>query len=78
MKRVSQLTALALICGLASLSSMAADMPHSLTLDRLQAQNGAVIDTRISAFYNGWRRRCAERPGMNPPRLISLQAGLGQ
>lgn len=29
MKRVSQLTALALICGLASLSSMAADMPHS-------------------------------------------------
>lgn len=35
MKRVSQLTALALICGLASLSSTAADMPHSLTLDQL-------------------------------------------
>ena len=49
MKRVSQLTALALICGLASLSSMAADMPHSLTLAQLQTQNGAVIDTRISA-----------------------------
>lgn len=46
MKRVSQLTALALLCGLASLSSTAADMPHSLTLDQLRAQNGAVIDTR--------------------------------
>ena len=53
MKRVSQLTALALICGLASLSSMAADMPHSLTLAQLRTQNGAVIDTRVSAFYNG-------------------------
>lgn len=54
MKRVSQLTALALLCGLASISSRAAEMPHSLTLEQIQQQHGAVIDTRASAFYNGW------------------------
>lgn len=46
MKRVSQLTALAMLCGLASFSSLAADMPHAMTLSQLQAQHGAVIDTR--------------------------------
>jgi hypothetical protein len=29
-------------------------MPHSLTLAQLQEQHGATIDTRASAFYNGW------------------------
>ena len=53
MKRVSQLTALALICGLASFSSQAADMANAMTLSQLQAQHGAAIDTRPSAFYNG-------------------------
>lgn len=35
MKRVSQLTALALLCGLASLYAVAADMSSSLTLAEL-------------------------------------------
>ncbi len=54
MKRVSQLTALALLCGLASFSSLAADMPNAITLSQLQAQHGTPVDTRASAFYNGW------------------------
>ena len=72
MKRVSQLTALALLCGLASLSCMAADMPHSLTLAQLQEQHGAAIDTRASAFYNGWPQTLSSPPGTSPLRLTSL------
>lgn len=77
MKRVSQLTALALICGLASLSSTAADMPHSLTLDQLQAQNGAVIDTRVSAFYNGWPQTLSGTSGHEPAALNLCQLAWG-
>lgn len=77
MKRVSQLTALALICGLASLSSMAADMPHSLTLAQLQTQNGAVIDTRISAFYNGWPQTLSGTSGHEPAALNLSASWLG-
>ncbi|MCP5699456.1 sulfurtransferase, partial [Klebsiella pneumoniae] len=66
--------ALALICGLASLSSMAADMPHSLTLDQLRAQNGAVIDTRVSAFYNGWPQTLRGTSG-HEPAALNLSAG---
>jgi thiosulfate/3-mercaptopyruvate sulfurtransferase len=68
MKRVSQLTALALLCGLASFSSLAADMPNAITLSQLQAQHGTPVDTRASAFYNGWPQTPAAPPGMNPPR----------
>ncbi|MDK5706573.1 sulfurtransferase, partial [Serratia nevei] len=77
MKRVSQLTALALICGLASLSSTAADMPHSLTLDQLQAQTGAVIDTRISAFFNGWPQTLSGTSGHEPAALNLSASWLG-
>lgn len=77
MKRVSQLTALALICGLASLSSTAADMPHSLTLAQLQTQNGAVIDTRISAFYNGWPQTLSGTSGHEPAALNLSASWLG-
>lgn len=69
MKRVSQLSALALLCGLTSLSSLAADMPHSLTLAQLQQQSGAVIDTRVSAFYNGWPQTPAGTSGHEPAAL---------
>ena len=69
MKRVSQLTALALLCGLASLSCMAADMPHSLTLAQLQEQHGAAIDTRASAFYNGWPQTLSAPSGHEPAAL---------
>jgi thiosulfate/3-mercaptopyruvate sulfurtransferase len=69
MKRVSQLTALALLCGLASFSSVAADMPHSLTLEQVQQQHGAVIDTRVSAFYNGWPQSLSGPSGHEPAAL---------
>lgn len=78
MKRVSQLTALALICGLASFSSLAADMANTMTLSQLQAQHGAAIDTRPSAFYNGWPQTLSGHPGMNPQRSTWLPPGLMQ
>ena len=52
MKRVSQMTALAMALGLACASSWAAELAKPLTLDQLQQQNGKAIDTRPSAFYN--------------------------
>lgn len=39
---------------LACASSWAAELAKPLTLDQLQQQNGKAIDTRPSAFYNGW------------------------
>ena len=54
MKRVSQLTALALLCGLASFSSLAADMPNVVRLSQVLAQHGTPVDNRPSTFYNGW------------------------
>lgn len=66
MKRVSQLTALALC--LASVSTFAANMAPSLTLAQLQQQHGAVIDTRASAFLTAGRKPCLAPPGMSPPR----------
>lgn len=78
MKRVSQLTALALLCGLASFSSLAADMPNAMTLSQLQAQHGTPVDTRASAFYNGWPQTFSGPPGMNPPPLTLRPAGLAQ
>ena len=67
MKRVSQLTALALC--LASFSTFAADMASSVTLAQLQQQHGAVIDTRASAFYNGWPQTLSGTSGHEPAAL---------
>lgn len=69
MKRVSQLTALALCCSLASLSSLAAEMPDTMTLSQLQEQHGVVIDTRASAFYNGWPQSLSGTSGHEPAAL---------
>ncbi len=69
MKRVSQLTALALLCGLASFSSQAAEMANSLTLSQLQAQHGTPVDTRASAFYNGWPQTLSGPSGHEPAAL---------
>ena len=77
MKRVSQLTALALLCGLASTSSMAADMPHSMTLSQLEQQRGKVIDTRVSAFYNGWPQTLSGPSGHEPAALNLSASWLG-
>jgi thiosulfate/3-mercaptopyruvate sulfurtransferase len=45
MKRVSQLTALALLIGLAASTSFAAETMPTLTLSTLQQQHGVAIDT---------------------------------
>ena len=76
MKRVSQLTALALLCGLASFSSLAADMPNAMTLSQLQAQHGTPVDTRASAFYNGWPQTLSGPSGHEPAALNLAAAWL--
>ncbi|BDH46202.1 thiosulfate sulfurtransferase YnjE [Salmonella enterica subsp. enterica serovar Choleraesuis] len=53
MKRVSPLTALALALSFCS-SVMAADKMAPLSSSELQSRQGAIVDTRPSAFYNGW------------------------
>ncbi len=78
MKRVSQLTALALLCGLASFSSQAAEMANSLTLSQLQAQHGTPVDTRAARSTTAGRRPSAVLPGMNPQRSTLRPAGLTQ
>jgi hypothetical protein len=45
MKRVSQLTALALLMGLAASTTFAAETMPTLTLSTLQQQHGVAIDT---------------------------------
>ena len=79
MKRVSQLTALALLMGLAAASTSAADAMPTLTLSTLQQHNGVAIDTRLSAFYNGWPQGANgpqghEPQALNLPRQSSLKS----
>ena len=74
MKRVSQLTALALLMGLAAASTSAADAMPTLTLSTLQQHNGVAIDTRLSAFYNGWPQG-ANGPQGHEPQALNLAAG---
>lgn len=69
MKRVSHLSTLAMILGLATFSSVAADIAQSLTLAQLQQQQGTVIDTRASAFYNGWPQTLSGPSGHEPAAL---------
>lgn len=55
MKRVSPLTALTLLLGISS-SVLAADNVVPVTVSTLQSLHGVMVDTRPSAFYNGWPR----------------------
>ena len=68
MKRVSQLTALALLIELSSSVSFAADMTP-LTFNQLEQQKGVAIDTRLSAFYNGWPQTLNGTEGHEPSAL---------
>lgn len=72
MKRVSQLTALALALGLAS-SVFAAETAQTLTFTHLLQQKGTAIDTRLSAFYNGWPQQ-ANGPQGHEPGALNLSA----
>ncbi|EMH4161343.1 sulfurtransferase [Pluralibacter gergoviae] len=73
MKRVSHLTALALLAGLGASCATAADMAASLTLQQLQQQKGIAIDTRPSAFYNGWPQ-ALNGPQGHEPAALNLSA----
>lgn len=75
MKRVSQLTALALLMGLAASTTCAAETMPALTLFHLQQQHGVAIDTRLSAYYNGWPQRANGPEGHEPQASIFPPAG---
>ena len=73
MKRVSHLTALVLLAGLGASCTAAAEMAASLTLQQLRQQNGIAIDTRPSAFYNGWPQ-ALNGPQGHEPASVNLSA----
>lgn len=76
MKRVSQLTAALMLSGLAHMA-FAAELPSQMTLSNLQAQQGVVIDTRPSAFYNGWPQTLNGVGGHEPAALNLSASWLG-
>ncbi len=76
MKRVSQLTAALMLSGLAHMA-IAAEQPSQMTLSTLQAQHGVVIDTRPSAFYNGWPQTVHGIGGHEPAALNLSASWLG-
>ena len=76
MKRVSQLTAALMLSGLAHMA-FAAELPSQMTLSNLQAQHGVVIDTRPSAFYNGWPQTLNGVGGHEPAALNLSASWLG-
>lgn len=45
----------------------------ALTLSHLQQQHGVAIDTRLSAYYNGWPQR-ANGPEGHEPQALNLSA----
>lgn len=72
MKRVSQLTAALLLAGL-SQTVLAANMPSPMSFNAVKAQNGTLIDTRPSAFYNGWPQS-VNGVGGHEPAALNLSA----
>ncbi|NIF59041.1 sulfurtransferase [Enterobacter sp. Ap-916] len=68
MKRVSQLTTALLLAGLPQVT-FATSVPTEMNLSSVKAVNGAVIDTRPSAFYNGWPQTLNGNGGHEPTAL---------
>ena len=69
------MTALALALGSLALLSWAAETAQTLTLNQLQQKQGAAIDTRQSAFYNGWPQSLNGPSGHEPSALNRLPPG---
>ncbi len=76
-ERVSQFTALALLMGLAASTTCAAETDASAHSSHLQQQHGVAIDTRLSAYYNGWPQRAngPEGHGAAGPQPLRPLAG---
>lgn len=72
MKRVSPLTTALLLAGLSHVT-FAAAMPAEMNLSSVKAENGVVIDTRPSAFYNGWPQ-AINAVGGHEPAALNLSA----
>jgi thiosulfate/3-mercaptopyruvate sulfurtransferase len=51
-------------------------MPNAITLSQLQAQHGTPVDTRASAFYNGWPQTLSGPSGHEPAALNLAAAWL--
>ena len=49
----------------------------ALTLSALQQQHGVAIDTRLSAFYNGWPQANGGPQGHEPQALNLSASWLG-
>ncbi|SQC94186.1 Thiosulfate sulfurtransferase YnjE precursor [Cedecea neteri] len=64
----SQLTTALLLAGLSHVT-LAAAMPAEMNLSSVKAENGVVIDTRPSAFYNGWPQTLNASGGHEPAAL---------
>lgn len=74
MKFSSQLATSALLLGWLQVANAAAIPMTQTTLADVQSQKGAVIDTRPSAFYNGWPQGVDGASG-HEPQAVNLSAG---
>lgn len=74
MKFSFQLATSALLLGWLQVANAAAIPMTQTTLADVQSQKGAVIDTRPSAFYNGWPQGVDGASG-HEPQAVNLSAG---
>lgn len=72
MKRVSHLTSALLLAGL-SFTAGAAASSSAMNFAAVQSQKGSFIDTRASAFYNGWPQTL-NGVGGHEPAALNLSA----
>lgn len=74
MKVTSQLVTSALLLGWLQMTHAADVTPlQQIKLDDLQSGNGAIVDTRPSAFYNGWPQGL-NGPSGHEPQAFNLSA----
>ncbi|NLS52197.1 rhodanese-like domain-containing protein [Hafnia alvei] len=74
MKLSSQLATSALLLGWLQVANAATTPMTQTTLADVQSQKGAVVDTRPSAFYNGWPQSINGTSG-HEPQAVNLSAG---
>ncbi|WP_367299562.1 rhodanese-like domain-containing protein [Hafnia alvei] len=74
MKLSSQLATSALLLGWLQVANAATTPMTQTTLADVQSQKGAVVDTRPSAFYNGWPQSINGTSG-HEAQAVNLSAG---
>jgi hypothetical protein len=78
MKRVSQLTALALLMGLAAASTSAAETMPTLTLSTLQQHTASLLIRALALSTTAGRKAPTALRAMNRRRSTSPPAGLAR